>query len=303
MPMTREMLRELSGKPPDNSLAVSEVVARGAAIHAGIVAARRQDRAASGRSGAGRRPGRHRRDQRQLAQPGHRGSSRRGARQRHPDPQEHAAAHRRQPGLPHGRARTSRACASRCCRARPTRPTRASASANAGSRPARQPAARLAPIQVRCGVGSNGLIDVMALDMTSGKMARAEIHRTSGLPTRRSPARRSGCRGCGFSDPAAKSGNHHRRVNGTRDPDRATQVKVPGSHDAAQHVHAGDGPGPFGPRRRVACVSQVAPTDGQKGVQPNPLVDPGRRGPSGPGCCPGRGGPAGRPRRPRRRAG
>jgi len=37
------------------------------------------------------------------------------------------------------------------------------------------------PIQVRCGVGSNGLIDVMALDITSGKMARAEIHRTTGL--------------------------------------------------------------------------------------------------------------------------
>ena len=37
------------------------------------------------------------------------------------------------------------------------------------------------PVQVRCGVGANGLIDVMALDMTSGKMARAEIHRTSGL--------------------------------------------------------------------------------------------------------------------------
>jgi len=37
------------------------------------------------------------------------------------------------------------------------------------------------PVQVRCGVGSNGLIDVMALDMTSGKMARTEIHRSSGL--------------------------------------------------------------------------------------------------------------------------
>jgi molecular chaperone DnaK len=36
-------------------------------------------------------------------------------------------------------------------------------------------------VQVRCGVGSNGLIDVMALDMTSGKMARTEIHRSSGL--------------------------------------------------------------------------------------------------------------------------
>src|SRR5207237_4988286 len=37
------------------------------------------------------------------------------------------------------------------------------------------------PIQVRCGVASNGLIDVMALDMTSGKMARTAIHRASGL--------------------------------------------------------------------------------------------------------------------------
>ena len=37
------------------------------------------------------------------------------------------------------------------------------------------------PVQVRCSVGSNGLIDVMALDMTSGKMARTEIHRSSGL--------------------------------------------------------------------------------------------------------------------------
>jgi molecular chaperone DnaK len=34
---------------------------------------------------------------------------------------------------------------------------------------------------VRCGVGTNGLIDVMALDMTSGKIAHTEIHRSSGL--------------------------------------------------------------------------------------------------------------------------
>src|SRR5262249_8598666 len=42
MPMTRQMLEELSGKPPDNSLAVREVVARRAALHAGIVSARAQ---------------------------------------------------------------------------------------------------------------------------------------------------------------------------------------------------------------------------------------------------------------------
>src|SRR3712207_8285187 len=34
------MLQEVTGKPPDKSLAVSEVVARGAALHAGIVATR-----------------------------------------------------------------------------------------------------------------------------------------------------------------------------------------------------------------------------------------------------------------------
>src|SRR6185369_9418843 len=34
MPMTGRMLREISGHEPDHSLAVSEVVARGAALHA-----------------------------------------------------------------------------------------------------------------------------------------------------------------------------------------------------------------------------------------------------------------------------
>jgi molecular chaperone DnaK len=40
---------------------------------------------------------------------------------------------------------------------------------------------RGSPVQVRCGVASNGLIDVLALDMTSGKMARTMIHRASGM--------------------------------------------------------------------------------------------------------------------------
>lgn len=37
------------------------------------------------------------------------------------------------------------------------------------------------PVQVRCGVAANGRIEVMALDMTSGRMAKTEIHRTGGL--------------------------------------------------------------------------------------------------------------------------
>src|SRR5205823_4894160 len=45
MPMTGRMLRDLSGREPDRTLAVSEVVARGAAVHAGIAAAKETDRA------------------------------------------------------------------------------------------------------------------------------------------------------------------------------------------------------------------------------------------------------------------
>jgi len=40
MPATGKMLTELTGREPDHSLAVSEVVARGAAVHAGIAAAK-----------------------------------------------------------------------------------------------------------------------------------------------------------------------------------------------------------------------------------------------------------------------
>jgi molecular chaperone DnaK len=40
---------------------------------------------------------------------------------------------------------------------------------------------RGSPVQVRCGVAANGRIEVMALDMTSGRMAKAEIHRPGGL--------------------------------------------------------------------------------------------------------------------------
>ncbi|MBX7104394.1 MAG: Hsp70 family protein, partial [Gemmataceae bacterium] len=45
MPMTRSMLRELSGKDPETGLAVSEVVARGAALHAAIRASQMAARA------------------------------------------------------------------------------------------------------------------------------------------------------------------------------------------------------------------------------------------------------------------
>jgi molecular chaperone DnaK len=46
MPMTRALIEELSGKPPETALAVSEVVARGAAIHAQILSNRSYPREA-----------------------------------------------------------------------------------------------------------------------------------------------------------------------------------------------------------------------------------------------------------------
>ncbi|MGL6095726.1 MAG: Hsp70 family protein, partial [Fimbriiglobus sp.] len=45
MPATGRMLEQLTGKAPDRTLAVSEVVARGAAVHGGILHARKQQEA------------------------------------------------------------------------------------------------------------------------------------------------------------------------------------------------------------------------------------------------------------------
>jgi len=44
MPMVRNMLREISGKEPDASVAADEAVAHGAALHAGLLLAREQGR-------------------------------------------------------------------------------------------------------------------------------------------------------------------------------------------------------------------------------------------------------------------
>ncbi len=42
MPMVGQMLRQLSGKEPDGSVAVDEAVAHGAALHAGVILAKRR---------------------------------------------------------------------------------------------------------------------------------------------------------------------------------------------------------------------------------------------------------------------
>jgi molecular chaperone DnaK len=181
MPMTGQMLSDLTGKPADNSLAVSEVVARGAALHAGIVAA-------------------HSPEAEQML-----------------DPQAMALLEQvveinvnaHSLGI---EVKTSRdelindilipkntqlpCAASRVYFTKAENQPKvrvkvlqgdakeASACISIGEcwideLPPNLP--KHSPVQVRCGVASNGLIDVLALDMTSGKMARTTIQRASGL--------------------------------------------------------------------------------------------------------------------------
>ncbi len=179
MPMTGRMLRELSGQTPDNSLAVSEVVARGAAIHAGIVATR------SGEAGS-------------LAASAQElladvveinvNSHSLGIEVRDNDERINDILIPKNTQIPAAASRVYRTVKENQQRVRVRvlqgEAHQADACISIGEcwieeLPPNLP--KGSPIQVRCGVLSNGLVDVMALDMTSGRMARTEIHRSSGL--------------------------------------------------------------------------------------------------------------------------
>ena len=183
MPMTGQMLRELSGKEPDHSLAVSEVVARGAAIHAGIVAARqRQPVSATGGNG-----------DEALDLFGdvveiNVNSHSLGIEVKVNGDRINDVLVAKNTQLPTAASRVYRTVSENQTRVRVKvlqgEASQADACISIGEcwiegLPPKLP--KSSPIQVRCGVGSNGLVDVMALDMTSGKMARAEIHRSIGL--------------------------------------------------------------------------------------------------------------------------
>jgi molecular chaperone DnaK len=177
MPMTGSMLRDVSGKPPDDSLAVSEVVARGAAIHAGIRAAKAADgpRTKSVNALA---------DVVEISVNAHSlGIEIRKDADRMNDilipknSQLPAAASRVYYTLGDNQSRVR-------VRVLQGEAAQADACIAVGEcwiedLPPVLP--KGSPVQVRCAVTSNGLIDVMALDMTTGRMARTEIHRTSGL--------------------------------------------------------------------------------------------------------------------------
>lgn len=181
MPMTRQMMQDLSGKQPDNSLAVSEVVARGAAIHAGIVAARRggEDGLALDddvREALG-----------QIVEINVNSHSL-GIEVKRQQDRVNDILVPKNTQLPTAASRIYRTVVENQNRVRVKvlqgEANQADACISIGEcwiegLPANLP--KHSPVQVRCGCGSDGLIDVMALDMTSGKMARTDIHRSSGL--------------------------------------------------------------------------------------------------------------------------
>lgn len=178
MPMTGRMLQEISGQQPDSSLAVSEVVARGAALHAGIAASRDGDGSLGPEV---------------IAALGqfieiNVNSHSLGIEVKHLNERINDILIPKNTQLPAASSRVYWTARENQQRVRVKvlqgEAHQADACISIGEcwideLPANLP--KGAPVQVRCGCGSNGLIDVMALDMTSGKMVRAELHRSSGL--------------------------------------------------------------------------------------------------------------------------
>lgn len=177
MPMTSLMLGEVSGKRPDDSLAVSEVVARGAAIHAGILMAKSTaGTTLASNSGLA--------DVVEISVNAHSlGIEVRGESERQNDilipknTQLPAASSRVYYTLVDNQSRVR-------ARVLQGEATQADACIPIGEcwiEGLPPGMAKGSPVQVRCSVNANGLVDVMALDMTTGRMARAEIHRSNGL--------------------------------------------------------------------------------------------------------------------------
>ncbi len=180
MPMTRQMLQDLAGKPPDQSLAVSEVVARGAALHAGIHSAHRHDSPTHMESAAY--------DALSQVVEINVNAHSLGIEVKQQEDRVNDILVPKNTQLPTAASRVYRTVAENQLKVRvkvlqgEARQTDACISIGEcwiEGLPPNLP--KGSPVQVRCGVGSNGLIDVMALDMTSGRMARATIHRSSGL--------------------------------------------------------------------------------------------------------------------------
>jgi molecular chaperone DnaK len=180
MPMTGRMLGELTGKVPDSSLAVSEVVARGAALHAGIVAAHSPNDSAM----LGDEALRLLNEVVEINVNAH-GL---GIEARKGEDRVNDVIVPKNTMLPCANSRVYYTVREGQEKVR-VKVLQGEAPDSDHCIPIGEcwidglPAGlpKGSPIQVRCGVGTNGLIDVMALDMTSGRMAHAVIHRDSGL--------------------------------------------------------------------------------------------------------------------------
>jgi molecular chaperone DnaK len=180
MPMTGQMLRELTAKDPDNTLAVSEVVARGAALHAGIVTARSEEVGLTMADDVRESLG-------QVVEINVNSHSL-GIEVKRGEERFNDIIIKKNTQIPTAASRVYKTVVVNQPRVRVKvlqgEAHQADACIAIGEcwiegLPANLP--KHSPVQVRCGVGSNGLIDVMALDMTSGLAARTEIHRSSGL--------------------------------------------------------------------------------------------------------------------------
>jgi molecular chaperone DnaK len=180
MPMTHHLLQDLSGKTPDDSLAVSEVVARGAAIHAGIVSA--QD--AAGRESLSADAIRNLGNVVEINVNAHS----LGVEVRQGPDHLNDILIQKNTQLPTAASRVYRTVVENQSRVRVRvlqgEAHQAEACISVGEcwidgLPEALP--KSSPVQVRCAVGTDGLIDVMALDMTSGLLARTTLHRERGL--------------------------------------------------------------------------------------------------------------------------
>ena len=177
MPACRRMLAELTGREPVQTLAVSEVVGRGAALHAGIVAARRA--AAAGLATTGPLA-----DVVEINVNAH-GL---GIEVRDKDDRVNDKLILKNTQLPAAQTRTYRTVKPGQTRVR-VRVLQGDARPAASCIPVGEcwieglPAGlpQGSPVQVRCGVAANGLIEVTAVDLTTGTVAQATIHRTSGM--------------------------------------------------------------------------------------------------------------------------
>jgi molecular chaperone DnaK len=180
MPAVGRMLAEVTGKEPDRSLAVSEVVARGAAAHAGVTH-RRQEGIRRGDTPVHelladvievsvnahslgveiKQPDGTRRNNILIAK----------------NTQLPAAVTREYYTVADGQARVR-------VRILQGESPQAAACIPVGEcwidgLPADLP--KGSPVEVRCGVAANGRIEVTARDRTSGRTATATIHRPGGL--------------------------------------------------------------------------------------------------------------------------